>query len=57
MKAIDIHHHYVPKQLIEETKKHGKALGVEVREDQGQLGVVVCRQQAASLAAADLRRR
>ncbi|HEX6769817.1 MAG TPA: amidohydrolase family protein, partial [Candidatus Binatia bacterium] len=35
MKAIDIHHHYVPQQLIEETKKHGKALGVEVTEDKG----------------------
>jgi aminocarboxymuconate-semialdehyde decarboxylase len=34
-KAIDIHHHYVPQQLIEETQKHGKALGVEVREDKG----------------------
>ena len=32
---IDIHHHYVPQQLIEETKKHGKALGVEVTEDKG----------------------
>lgn len=35
MKAIDIHHHYVPKQLIEETKKHGKALSVEVSEERG----------------------
>jgi aminocarboxymuconate-semialdehyde decarboxylase len=35
MKAIDIHHHYVPQQLIEETKKHGKALGVEVADDKG----------------------
>ncbi|MGZ8466770.1 MAG: amidohydrolase family protein [Candidatus Binatia bacterium] len=34
-KAIDIHHHYVPQQLIEETQKHGKALGVEVRQDRG----------------------
>ena len=34
-KAIDIHHHYVPQQLIEETKKHGKALGVEVADDKG----------------------
>ncbi|HSQ12769.1 MAG TPA: amidohydrolase family protein, partial [Candidatus Deferrimicrobium sp.] len=34
-RAIDIHHHYVPQQLIEETQKHGKALGVEVRQDRG----------------------
>src|SRR3990170_1443547 len=34
-KAIDIHHHYVPKQLIDETKRHGKALGVDITEDQG----------------------
>jgi aminocarboxymuconate-semialdehyde decarboxylase len=33
--AIDIHHHYVPKQLIEETKRHGKALGVDITEDKG----------------------
>src|SRR5918999_2311115 len=33
--AIDIHHHYVPKQLIEETKRHGKALGVDITEAQG----------------------
>ena len=33
--AIDIHHHYVPQQLIEETRKHGKTLGVEVAEDKG----------------------
>ena len=31
--AIDIHHHYVPKQLIEETKSYGKALGVDITED------------------------
>jgi hypothetical protein len=23
---INIHHHYVPKQLIEQTRRHGKAL-------------------------------
>ena len=34
-KAIDIHHHYVPKQLIEETRRHGKSLGVDITEDQG----------------------
>jgi hypothetical protein len=26
MKAIDIHHHYVPEQLVTETKRHGRAL-------------------------------
>lgn len=35
MKAIDIHHHYVPAQLIEETKKYSKALGVEAADDKG----------------------
>jgi aminocarboxymuconate-semialdehyde decarboxylase len=28
-RAIDIHHHYVPSQLIDEVKRNGKALGVE----------------------------
>ena len=28
-RAIDIHHHYVPPQLIDEVKRNGKALGVE----------------------------
>jgi aminocarboxymuconate-semialdehyde decarboxylase len=28
--AIDIHHHYVPASLVEEAKRNGKALGVEV---------------------------
>jgi hypothetical protein len=28
MTAVDVHHHYVPKQLIEETKRHGKVLGL-----------------------------
>ena len=28
--AIDIHHHYVPAGLVEEAKKNGKTLGVEV---------------------------
>jgi aminocarboxymuconate-semialdehyde decarboxylase len=27
--AIDIHHHYIPMELIDEVKKNGKALGVE----------------------------
>ena len=35
MKAIDIHHHFVPQQLLEETRRHGKALGVDVTESQG----------------------
>ncbi len=30
--AIDIHHHYVPPGLLEEAKRHGKALGVENSE-------------------------
>jgi aminocarboxymuconate-semialdehyde decarboxylase len=28
-RAVDIHHHYIPPELIEEVKKNGKALGVE----------------------------
>lgn len=34
-RAIDIHHHYVPTQLIEETQQHGKAFGVAVSEERG----------------------
>jgi hypothetical protein len=34
-RAIDIHHHYVPMQLIEETRRHGEALGVGVTEVRG----------------------
>jgi aminocarboxymuconate-semialdehyde decarboxylase len=33
MDAIDIHHHYVPEQVIEEARRHGKTLGVELSED------------------------
>jgi len=33
MGAIDIHHHYVPEQVIGEAKGHGDALGIEVSED------------------------
>lgn len=33
MSAIDIHHHYVPQDVIAEAKQHGKALGIEVSED------------------------
>jgi aminocarboxymuconate-semialdehyde decarboxylase len=28
-RAIDIHHHYFPPELIDEIKQHGKALGIE----------------------------
>ena len=31
--AIDIHHHFVPEQVIEEGKRQGRALGVEVSEE------------------------
>ncbi len=31
--AIDIHHHCVPKELIDETQRHGKALGVELSKN------------------------
>ena len=31
--AIDIHHHYVPERVVGEAKQHGKALGIEVFED------------------------
>lgn len=30
--AIDVHHHYVPQGLLEEAKKHGKTLGVELSQ-------------------------
>jgi aminocarboxymuconate-semialdehyde decarboxylase len=29
LKAVDIHHHYFPAELIDEIKQHGKALGIE----------------------------
>lgn len=32
MRAIDIHHHYVPKEVLEETRRHGKAFGVELSQ-------------------------
>lgn len=32
-RAIDIHHHYVPPEVLEEAKRHGKTLGVELSED------------------------
>src|SRR5919198_1828759 len=31
--AIDIHHHYVPDEVIGEARQHGKLLGIEVSED------------------------
>lgn len=31
-RAIDIHHHYVPEQIIDEARRHGNALGVELLE-------------------------
>jgi len=33
--AIDIHHHYVPTGLLDEAKRHGKTLGVELKENNG----------------------
>jgi aminocarboxymuconate-semialdehyde decarboxylase len=37
--AIDMHHHYVPEPIIEEARRHGKALGVEVlQEKDGSIG-------------------
>src|SRR5687768_5482287 len=32
-RAIDIHHHYVPERVVREGKRHGKALGIEVFDD------------------------
>ena len=32
-RAIDMHHHYVPHEVIGEAKRHGKALGIELSED------------------------
>jgi aminocarboxymuconate-semialdehyde decarboxylase len=32
MGAIDIHHHFVPGEIIGEARRHGKALGVETSE-------------------------
>lgn len=34
MRAIDIHHHCVPVELLEETRRHGRALGVELSEEE-----------------------
>jgi len=34
-RAIDVHHHYVPTQVIDEVHRHGEALGVAVTEVRG----------------------
>lgn len=34
-RAIDVHHHYVPTQVIDEVRRHGEALGVAVSEVRG----------------------
>lgn len=31
-RAIDIHHHYLPPSLLDEARRHGRSLGVEVLE-------------------------
>jgi len=60
VRAIDIHHHYFPPRLVEETKRHGKALGVEAtqRED-GQIVLSFAggRRQSVEPALSDLNRR
>jgi hypothetical protein len=35
-RAIDIHHHYFPAQLINEIKQHGKSLGIEYLPSKGE---------------------
>lgn len=35
-RAIDIHHHYLPQSLLDEAKRHGKSLGVELSEKKGE---------------------
>ncbi len=40
LRAIDIHHHYVSEQVLEEAKRHSKTLGVELLEGRdGTLGL------------------
>ena len=34
-RAIDVHHHYVPTQVIDEVRRHSEALGVAVSEVRG----------------------
>lgn len=38
--AIDIHHHYVPPTLLEEGRRHRKALGVGLVETHGEVALV-----------------
>ena len=33
MGAIDMHHHFVPRQIVGEARRHGRALGVSLSED------------------------
>jgi len=33
--AFDMHHHYVPSEIVEEIKRHGKAMGVELVASKG----------------------
>jgi hypothetical protein len=33
--AIDIHHHYVPEQVVGEAKRHGNALGIQIEDKDG----------------------
>ncbi len=33
VRAIDIHHHYIPPELLDEAKQHSRSLGVEVAEN------------------------
>jgi aminocarboxymuconate-semialdehyde decarboxylase len=35
LRAIDIHHHFVPMRLIDEARRHGESLGVTVTEVRG----------------------
>src|SRR5436190_14019664 len=38
-KAIDIHHHYMPREVLDEARRSGKALGVEVADKDGRVGL------------------
>jgi len=38
-RAIDIHHHYFPAELINEIKQHGKSLGIEYLPSKGEAHV------------------
>ena len=39
-RAIDIHHHYFPAELINEIKQHGKSLGIEYLPSKGEAHVL-----------------